>query len=88
MKIEIIDNMEAAHYIVFQPGDGTRYALHIQDDYYGGWLVVWKEGKMLFWVNEELSEIKKIIGNSYSADMVLKCLNSIEWGPYHFEGGV
>lgn len=75
------------HYLVFQPGDGTRYALHVQLDYYGGWLVVWKEGRMLFWVNENLDEIKQIVGNKYSADMVLKCLRSIDWGPYYTPPG-
>ena len=76
-----------SQYIVFQPGDGTRYALHITLDYHGGWLVVWRDARAVFWVSENLEEIKQLARsderNKYNEDMVLQCLNAIPWGPYY-----
>lgn len=88
MKIERNhESNVSTYYIVFHPGDGTRYALHIFNDYYGGWLVVWRGAPATFWVSDDLKEIKQLARsderNKYNENMILQCLNSISWGPYY-----
>jgi len=74
-------NLEA-YWISVQPGDGTRYNLHIVEDRYGGWLVIWKEAKEMYWVNKRLDEIKPIVPReygTYNEKMILDILNECVW---------
>lgn len=34
-----------------QPGDGTRYMLHVTVDHHGGYLVAWKDALMFWWTD-------------------------------------
>jgi len=70
----------------FEPGDGTRYAIHVQSDYHGGWLVAWRDAASLFWLSSDLEDMKPLTRNrsniQYSCDVIHQALKSVAWGPY------
>ncbi len=71
----------------FEPGDGTRYAIHVQTDYYGGWLVAWRDAQALFWLSDDLEDMKPLTKGSndelrYSCATIHYALRSVAWGPY------
>ena len=70
-----------AYWVCVQPGDGTRYSLHIIADRYGGWLVIWKDARETYWVSSGLDEIKSIDGRGgqYNKDAILDILNYVPW---------
>ena len=79
MRTEGNHKMEA-YWVCVQPGDGTRYSLHIIADRYGGWLVVWKDAKEMFWVSKGLDEIKSIVSDGYyNEQKILEILNYVPW---------
>lgn len=70
----------------FQPGDGTRYAIHVQTDYHGGWLVAWRDVGALFWLSSDLEEMKPLTkprqNLQYSSEVIHQALKRVVWGPY------
>ena len=80
MRIEGQKKGMEAYWLCVQPGDGTRYSLHIIEDRYGGWLVIWKEAREMFCVSSRLDEIKSIVSDGfYNEKKILEILNDVLW---------